>query len=103
MGISIDTVTHGISKAGAENFKQKIHQEAIEDTKSQLSKIDGIVSAIDSAWQGTAAENFKTNLRTNVNKVQATLDTLDAALTTEFDNILNAVLTADEEMVTIEE
>lgn len=103
MAISIDTVTHGVSRAGAEKFKQKIHQEAILDTKSQLDKTDGITQALEAGWQGQAELNFVTNLQTNIRKTKAALDELDAALSNEFDNILNAVLTADEEMVQVEE
>ncbi len=103
MGISIDTVTHGISRAGAESFKQKVHQEAIMDTKKQLDNIDGITSALEAGWQGTAEVNFVTNLQNMIRKTKDALDQLDAALSNEFDNILNAVITADEEMVKVEE
>lgn len=103
MGISIDTVDHGISRMGAQAFKQKIHQEAIVNTKSQLGRIGGITSALEAGWQGQAELNFVTNLQNNVKKVQDTLDQLDAALSAEFDNIMTAMVNADNEMVTVEE
>ena len=52
MGISIGTVTQGYSASGAEAFKQKIHQEAIIETKSKLGNIGGITSALEAGWQG---------------------------------------------------
>jgi len=103
MGISIDTVTKGISRTGAEKFKQQIHQEAIEETKEELGKIDGITSALEAGWQGQAELNFVKNLQTNIQKTKTVLDQLDQALSAEFDAIADAMYTADEQMVQIEE
>jgi uncharacterized protein YukE len=103
MGISIDTVDHGISRTGAEAFKQKIHQEAIVNTKAALGNTGIITSALEAGWQGQAELNFVTNLHTNIKKVQDALDQLDQALSAEFDNIMTAMVNADNEMVPIEE
>lgn len=103
MGVSIDTVTTGISRQGVENFRQQIHQEAIVETKRLLGEIDGITSALEAGWQGVAEENFVRNLQNMVKKTQDALDILDEALTSEFSQIVNAMVTADEEMVAVEE
>jgi uncharacterized protein YukE len=103
MGISIGTVTQGYSQMGAEAFKQKIHQEAIIETKSKLGNIGGITSALEAGWQGQAELNFVTNLQNGIKKVQTALDQLDVALDAEFAQIGQAWKDQDAEMVKLDD
>lgn len=103
MGLEISSTDHGFSREGAEAFKQKIHQEAIEKTKTQVGQIGNIRDAIEAGWQGQAQINFMTNLQNSVVKVQDALDQLDEALSAEFDNIKSAWMTQDDEMIKVED
>lgn len=103
MGISIGTVTQGYSASGAEAFKQKIHQEAIIETKSKLGNIGGITSALEAGWQGQAELNFVTNLQNGIKRVQDALDQLDEALAGEFAQIGQAWRNQDADMVPLDE
>ena len=96
--IGINDVTVGFDVTGAEEYLNNLNELLINQTKEKLNDLSGIEGALQSGWQGVSQENFMTNLRGSVEKVEATMDELDQALRTQFASISEAWQQQDMDM-----
>lgn len=101
--IGMNDVTIGFDAAGAEDYLTNLNNLLINQTKEKLEDLNGIEGALQSGWQGTAQENFMANLKTAEQKVQKTLDELEAALRSQFAEISSAWQEQDVDMVPLDE
>lgn len=101
--VSMNDVTIGFDASGAEDYLSNLNNILINETKEKLDDLNGIEGALKSGWQGTACENFMTNLRSAEKKVQTTLDELETALRSQFSQISSAWQEQDSEMVPLDD
>lgn len=99
MAIGIDGVTLGVSRAGAENLKQKIRTDAIEATSNALSNTDNIRTTFEANWQGQSEVMFMQNFETKILRLKETLKSLEEACNSEIDNIVSSAISMDENLV----
>ena len=100
--IGINDVTVGFDVNGAEEYLNNLNELLINQTKEKLNDLSGIEGALQSGWQGVSQENFMTNLKGSVEKVEATMDELDQALRTQFASISEAWQQQDMDMVPLD-
>lgn len=101
--IGINDVTIGFDAMGAEDYLNNLNNLLISQTKEKLNDLNGIEGALQSGWQGTAQENFMTNLRASVGKVQSTLDELEGTIRNQFSSISNVWQEQDVDMVPLDD
>ena len=100
--IGINDVTVGFDVTGAEEYLNNLNELLVHQTKEKLNDLSGIEGALQSGWQGKSEENFVSNLRGAVEKVEATMDELEQALRTQFASISEAWQQQDVNMVPLD-
>jgi len=100
--IGINDVTIGFDVTGAEDYLNNLNELLVNQTKEKLNDLNGIEGALQSGWQGKSQENFMSNLRSSVEKVEATMDELERALKTQFASISEAWQQQDMDMVPLD-
>lgn len=94
-GASIGFDANNVQKA-LNNLKTGVIQDTI--TLMQSGLLD-LYTAVNDAWVGASAEQFKKNMNTDMNKVSNALSDTYDILVSEMDQIINAMKAADEELV----
>lgn len=99
MSLSIGDMSHGFSQAGAEAYLMDLNAKAIEETKELLGDTADIKNALENGWQGQAEQNFMQNFNRAVIEIQEALDNCSKALYNQFDQITNAWIEQDKNMI----
>lgn len=71
--MSLDTMTEGISKAGMENLLEMMQVKLLSGVRDELSKTEGIVSALKAGWQGKSRDVFLEKLDKSVSGIATDL------------------------------
>ena len=80
-------LTKGINKDNMEQYKEKIKQQAIQETIELLKDTGRIKDTFKEGWKGKAEETFEQNLNAAINQTEKTLNKLDGALDKLFSKI----------------
>ena len=100
MALTIEGATVGYDSAGVKQLSNDIKTEQIDEAITNLDKnFETLTTAVDDIWAGRAAENFKTNMKTDVEKLKAALNATHAVLDSELNQIVKAMGNVDQELV----
>ena len=102
MGLSINDVTEGYSRTGAQEYLSALNSKAITETSAKLRDIEGIRTALEKGWQGQAELNFMTNLQTAVEETAKGIEELKSILDGQFAAIEEAWANQDKDMVNLD-
>lgn len=100
MSLNIEGATIGFDANNIEDALSNLNTQVIQQTIDKMNtEMGNLREYVDSAWVGASAEQFKTNMETDKDKViQGLRDTYDA-LRSEMYQIVNEMSAADEELV----
>lgn len=100
MSLNIEGASIGFDANNIEDALSNLNTQVIEQTIDKMnSDMSNLRDYVDSAWVGSSAEQFKTNMETDKRKIiQGLRDTYDA-LRSEMYQIANEMSNADEELI----
>lgn len=100
MALKIDGASIGFDANGIEEALNNINAKVITETCNQMdTEMSTLHEAVDEAWQGNAAEQFKKNMETDKKTVQDALNEAYDSLKVELKNIMDSMAEADENLV----
>lgn len=100
MALTIDNATIGYDVNGVSTALNNINTHVITETITQIkSRLQQLDTEVDNVWVGAGAEQFKKNMQADADKITKNLQDSYDQIKSEFDQIVNAMQQADEEMV----
>ena len=100
MALNIENATIGFDANNVQTALNNLNTKCIQDTIVKMNNsMQSLRDYVDSAWVGVSAEQFKTNMESDKEKISQSLrDTYDI-LKSEMYQIINEMAAADEELV----
>lgn len=100
MALNIEGATVGFDATNVEKALSNLHTGVIQDAIVKMN--DSMIQLrdyVDSAWVGASAEQFKTNMEVDKEKVTKALQDTYEILKSEMYQIVNEMAAADKELV----
>ena len=100
MALSIENATIGFDVNNVETALSNLNTKVIQDTITKMnSSMQKLRESVDAAWVGSSAEQFKTNMESDKDKISKSLQDTYDVLKSEMYQIVNEMAAADEELV----
>lgn len=100
MALNIENATIGFDANNVETALNNLNIKVIQDTITKMNNsMQGLRDYVDSAWVGSSAEQFKTNMESDKEKIAQSLQDTYDVLKSEMYQIINEMAAADEELV----
>ena len=100
MALNIEGATIGFDANNVETALNNLNTRCIQDAITRMNNsMQGLRDYVDSAWVGSSAEQFKTNMETDKEKIAQSLQDTYEVLKSEMYQIVNEMSAADEALV----
>lgn len=100
MALNIEGASIGFDSNNVETALNNLNIKVIQDTINKMnSSMSQLRDAVDAAWIGESAEQFKKNMETDKEKISQALNDTYEVLKSEMYQIVNEMAAADQELV----
>lgn len=100
MALNIENATIGFDVNNVETALNNLNTRVIQDTINKMnSSMQTLRDYVDSAWVGQSAEQFKTNMEVDKEKISQSLKDTYEVLKSEMYQIVNEMAAADEALI----
>lgn len=100
MALNIENATIGFDANNVETALNNLNTKVIQDTITKMtSSMSTLRDYVDSAWVGASAEQFKTNMESDKEKISQSLRDTYEVLKSEMYQIVNEMAEVDAELV----
>ncbi len=100
MALDIHGATFGVDANGIATLENNLNVKCIQETITKMNGgIAALREAVDTAWVGQSAENFKDNMETDKEAVVKALNESYEILKGELDDIASKMGEVDQELV----
>lgn len=97
--MSLDVMTEGISVQGMRDFTDFINAKLLKGVSSKLEETKGIVTALNSGWQGESRDVFINNFEKGIKQVQKDLNTEYKDLMKRLGELMDDYFNQDKKMI----
>jgi len=92
----------GVNNNQVDDFLRDIQTQVFDRIRAALENTNDINDAVDAAWVGQSAQNFKSNVLTGAGAISEQLDQLRTALENEIHGAQSAIIDKDANLVDLE-
>ncbi len=101
MALTIEGATHGVDTGGIAQLINDLKLDMVDNVISSMDKrLATLQTEVDAAWQGTSAEQFKTNMQIDKDNISKLLRDSEEELKKYLYDIANSTTDQDEEIAT---
>ncbi|MBO4812756.1 hypothetical protein J5491_01255 [Candidatus Saccharibacteria bacterium] len=101
MGTDIGALSDAAKASGAADLIKQINTIIIDKGAKQLeAHCNTLITGLEPIWVGPSAENFKANMKADVNKIVEALTTTKEAIENEINTAMQKIMDAEEKLVT---
>ena len=100
MALNIENATIGFDANNVETALNNLNTKVIQDTINKMnSSMQSLRDYVDAAWVGASAEQFKTNMELDKEKISESLTATYDVLKSQMYQIVNEMSAVDDELV----
>ncbi len=96
---NISEMQYGHDAAGIIQYLDEVKTESLQKASDAADNIDGIRAALEATWEGEAREDYIKNLKEDVKKFKAALETLYETFNHEVQNAATEMQNFDRNLI----